>query len=621
MRYGLAVIALACLAGCGDDNDGEGAQEPEPQVGFEILEIQSPTSIRAWLTTDITLEEFRALELPQGWFKNQPREGGDSVDGPDAGRFLRSPDGVQDGDFLDEELFGYNWRHVATVTQTPRALDDQGLLSASTVRKYHELTYNAGSTLVLLISPRGEVYFRIGRDATRASDQPAIPNLWQLIEYTATEQLVFELFGGNTVIRTDNEDAFQGPVVIEELIASGLVPDPSELAPLELSQDLCEDPGNMDVLTQSPVWPALMASSELNSEQVQRMVAEPTRGPFYMLNLIHYRDQAEYRDGRETDLTGREANELYSPVEFLAAIGAGPVFYTAVDAQIDGDDVIWDDVAFVEYPCPIAFFAMITDPDFQARAIHKDAGVEKTIVMVTHLEPSPVPPGFEFPEPLFPATDEDPAFELIHVMDFHDIAQYEEGANEPERTGAEAWAQYQAGGAASIDIGSRPTARFTIQGAIIGDDERSWDEVFIVHMPSMAGFQALLADETRQAGRYHRLAALANNYSMITYPLLTDIPGGSGDDDPLLPPVTDSGVGTLCTSDADCVGIGFCLSDGGGPGFCSRECGSGECGGGYQCCHSCSDAVATLLPFTGSACMLEAVVPQLSAPPVSCTCD
>ena len=85
----------------------------------------------------------------------------------------------------------------------------------------------------------------------------------------------------------------------------------------------------------------------------------------------------------------------------------------------------------------------------------------------------------------------------------------------------------------------------------------------------MAGFQALLDDETRQAARYHRLAALANNYSMITYPLINNIPDGSEDTEtpPLVPPITETGVGTICTSDADCVGIGFCLTDGSGPGF------------------------------------------------------
>ena len=60
-------------------------REPESRIGAEILEIQSPTSIRAWVSPEITREEFAALEVDQGWRKNQPRE---SVEcGPDDARF------------------------------------------------------------------------------------------------------------------------------------------------------------------------------------------------------------------------------------------------------------------------------------------------------------------------------------------------------------------------------------------------------------------------------------------------------------------------------------------------------------------------------------------------------
>ena len=625
----LVLLLLACLAGCSDGSnsssvDSNGPNPEAQQVGFEIIEIQNPNSLRAWISSDITREEFDALELPAGWIKNQPREGGGNVDGPDAGRFLRSPDATEDGEFLDEEFFGFTWRHSATVVQSGRPMDPEGILAGSSVKKFHELTYNAGSELVLLISPEGLVYFRIGRDADRTTDDPTIPDGWRLMDYTTPVDLVIDLSPRNTVIRSDNQDSFQGPVFIEELVASGEVPHPATIAPLALTPDICDSASNMAVIQDSFIWRGLMESGELNPEQVERMVAEPTRGPFYMLNLIRYREFAEYRDGRETNLTGREANAIYSPTDFLAAIGAGIVFYAPVDNQIDGSDYIWEEIALVEYPCPAGFFAMTADPDFQARAVHKDAGVEKTIVMVTYLQPSPVPPGFEFPPPLYPPTDDDPSFELVHVMDFHDIAQYEEGADEPERTGAEAWAEYQAGGSASVAIGSRPTATLDVQGVIIGDSERSWDQAYIVHMPSMAGFQALLADETRSAGRYHRLAALANNYSMITYPLINNMPDGSEDTEPpppLVPPITDTGVGTICTSDADCVGIGFCLTDGNGPGFCSRMCGSGECGESYVCCHSCSELAAPLLPFSESACMLEEFATQLSSAPVSCTCE
>jgi hypothetical protein len=127
-------------------------------------------------------------------------------------RFTKSPDSTEDGDILQQKFFGFNWFHAATVTQTNIPLDDEGLLLGATVRKFHELTYNAGSCLVLLVSPDEDIYFRIGRDANRVSDEPTIPNLWRLEEYITPEKLVIELFEENLVIRTDNEDSFQGPL-------------------------------------------------------------------------------------------------------------------------------------------------------------------------------------------------------------------------------------------------------------------------------------------------------------------------------------------------------------------------------------------------------------------------
>jgi hypothetical protein len=394
--------------------------------------------------------------------------------------------------------------------------------------------------------------------------------------------------------------------------------------PLELTSDLCLDASNLDKLLDSSGGAGLRSSAELNQEQIDRMLSAPTERPFYMVNLIRYREKAQYPDGRETDLTGREANALYAPIEFLEAIGARIVFNTEVDQQIDGDDVVWDDVAIVEYPCPLAFFAMIADPAFQERAIHKQAGVEQTIVLVTDLQPVPVPADPDQSESDFPPTAEDPAFDLIHVMDFHEIAQYEPGANEPERTGREAWEEYQKGGVgASANLGIYLTGRFLVQGALIGDD-RTWDEVLMVHMPSKAGFQALLDDPTRQEGRHHRHAALAHNYSMITYPLISQIPGSPGGGGSAVPPVTSDGTGTICQTDDDCPGNGVdkCLTDGGSAGICTREgCGAGECQSPYLCCHDCSEAVASMLPFDGSACIPELALPTLTAAPVSCTCD
>ena len=107
---------------------------------------------------------------------------------------------------------------------------------------------------------------------------------------------------------------------------------------VELSPALCDDTSQLDA-----VLDALEANEQTqmfggaNVEQFDRMVAAPLE-PFYMFNLIHYREWAVYPDGRETDLTGREANALYAPTEYLSAIGAGPAYVTEIHDQIDGDD-------------------------------------------------------------------------------------------------------------------------------------------------------------------------------------------------------------------------------------------------------------------------------------------
>jgi hypothetical protein len=309
---------------------------------------------------------------------------------------------------------------------------------------------------------------------------------------------------------------------------AGPEPDAGRAAPLPLSADLCSDPDKMMDLLDAQAAGGLVWSGDLNGDQVERMVAAPTDGPFYLFTLRRYRESAVYADGRATDLTGREAGALYDPGELLDAIGARQVYHTDVDNQIDGDEIVWDTIDIVEYPCPVAFFAMLSDPRHQDLVTHDTAAVENEVAIVADLVPLPPPTDPDQSEAAFPPTADDPAFDLIHVMDFHDIAQYEPDANEPERTGREAWNLYQAGGTgASIDLGIYPTAILEVQGVLSGDD-RTFDQILMVHMSSLAGFRALLDDSTRQDGRYHRHAALQNNYSMITYPTLSQIPYYSG---------------------------------------------------------------------------------------------
>ena len=68
-----------------------------------------------------------------------------------------------------------------------------------------------------------------------------------------------------------------------------------------------------------------------------------------MVNLMKYREVADYPDGRASTISGQEADDLYAPIDILAEIGAKPVFFGDVDQQLLGDAPIWDRVAVVKY--------------------------------------------------------------------------------------------------------------------------------------------------------------------------------------------------------------------------------------------------------------------------------
>jgi hypothetical protein len=50
---------------------------------------------------------------------------------------------------------------------------------------------------------------------------------------------------------------------------------------------------------------------ESNSAAVVDMVVSDAPSPFWMVNLIDYYEEANFPDGRDTDLSGQEANEIY----------------------------------------------------------------------------------------------------------------------------------------------------------------------------------------------------------------------------------------------------------------------------------------------------------------------
>ena len=97
-----------------------------------------------------------------------------------------------------------------------------------------------------------------------------------------------------------------------------------------------------------------------------------------MVNLLKFKKKAEYEDGRETELTGREAYGLYAAevVAHLAKVGGRPVIGGQVTGLRLGQvEELWDSVVIAMYPNRKAMLAMIMDREYLKSAVHRTAGL------------------------------------------------------------------------------------------------------------------------------------------------------------------------------------------------------------------------------------------------------
>ncbi len=203
-----------------------------------------------------------------------------------------------------------------------------------------------------------------------------------------------------------------------------------------------------------------------NWELIRRWLAldATADGPFWALNLMKYRPFAEYGSEDGPAVSGKEADDAYAPLGPLAAIGATVAFHGDVTRQLAGTPA-WDRVGIVRYPTRAAFFAMQRRDDFKDQHVHKEAGMEFTIVM--SCVPGSVP------------TDDGPAEGMLVLL--------------VERGSSEA--------AGSLPPGVTLVADFAVEGVIVGD-ERSFDRARFVRVPDDATLAALL-ERTRDTDEAH----------------------------------------------------------------------------------------------------------------------
>ena len=114
-------------------------------------------------------------------------------------------------------------------------------------------------------------------------------------------------------------------------------------------------------------------------EQIRELSQDGHDRPIYMVNLLKFKEKAEYEDGRNTDLTGQQAYAIYGTevVAHLAKVGGKPVIGGEVTGLRLGQvEDLWDMVAIAMYPNRKAMLEMITSPEYIKSAEHRAAGLE-----------------------------------------------------------------------------------------------------------------------------------------------------------------------------------------------------------------------------------------------------
>lgn len=99
-------------------------------------------------------------------------------------------------------------------------------------------------------------------------------------------------------------------------------------------------------------------------------------GPIHMLNLVRFRVQAAYEDGRSA--TGAEAYAAYGrgSAAVFEKVGGRIVWRGEMEQMLIGPDGKHWDVCFIaEYPSVQAFVEMQRDPEYQKAVPHRQAGV------------------------------------------------------------------------------------------------------------------------------------------------------------------------------------------------------------------------------------------------------
>lgn len=124
---------------------------------------------------------------------------------------------------------------------------------------------------------------------------------------------------------------------------------------------------------------------------VQELMQPGPDGPIFMVNLLKFKEKAEYEDGRATDLSGRDAYMIYgrAVTEILPKFGGKAIFAADVTfLSLGKAEELWDEVAIAMYPKRADMVRMSMSVEWQAAAVHRTAGLKGQLNIETVLQES-----------------------------------------------------------------------------------------------------------------------------------------------------------------------------------------------------------------------------------------
>lgn len=117
-------------------------------------------------------------------------------------------------------------------------------------------------------------------------------------------------------------------------------------------------------------------------ESIAALMARDIDGPVTMLNLLRFRETADYSDhpdlAPDGQISGEAAYAIYSEhtLPLLSDVGGKPIFMGTGGAFLIGPaEARWDRVLLIQYPNLQAFLQMTQNPQYHAGAGHRTAAL------------------------------------------------------------------------------------------------------------------------------------------------------------------------------------------------------------------------------------------------------